>query len=431
MPRLFTKLRVFYRDHHINAWVVFYTLVYVILIIKLITLKELSNNVLFGVYSLAVSFYLLSRFALGYLYKPGPTITDPSYEPTISFAVPTKNEGGVIRETILRIAQSDYPKEKFDIIAVNDGSTDNTLAEMYAARDEARAMGVKVKVVDWARNWGKRMGMAECVLRSKRDIVIFIDSDSFVEPQTAREMVKYFVDPQVGAVAGHGFVANAEKNSLTKMQAVRYYVAFRAYKAAEALFGSVTCCSGCGSAYRREYVMQFLDRWVRQKFLGVTCTYGDDRSLTNFLLAAGYKTLYAPEARVYTFVPETFRQFMRQQLRWKKSWTKESLKAGTFMWKRNPIMSISFYLGVVLPLMSPVVAVRALLWYPFATGNIAWAYIIGVFLMGTCYGLYYYTHTHDRQWFYGVCFAVFYTLVLIWQLPWAILNLRDPKWGTR
>ena len=122
---------------------------------------------------------------------------------------------------------------------------------------------------------------------------------------------------------------------------------------------------------------------------------------------------------------------MRQQLRWKKSWVRESLLAGTFMWRRNPIMSASFYVGVILPLLAPVIVIRALLWYPITTGNLPYSYVFGLILMAVIYGLYYYAHTEDNKWLYGVLFATFYTLVLIWQLPWAIVNLRDSSWGTR
>lgn len=339
--------------------------------------------------------------------------------------------GGAIRETIIRIANSDYPKDRFNVIAVNDGSDDNTLSEMLAARDEAAKIGVEVIVIDWKKNRGKREGMAECIKRSKMDVIVFIDSDSFVERNTARELVKYFINPQVAAVAGHAYVTNADTNFLTKMQDVRYYVAFKAYKSAEALFGSVMCCSGCCSAYRRDYLMEILDDWLKQSFLGVTCTYGDDRSLTNYLLKKGYKTMFSPTAIAYTEVPDNFKKFMRQQLRWKKSWVRESLLAGMFMWKRNPIMSISFYLGVILPLLAPIIVFRALIWYPSATGNTPWFYLFGLALMAVVYGLYYYLYTGDRKWVYGVVFAAFYTIVLIWQLPWAILNLRDARWGTR
>lgn len=425
------RIRSYLKERNINIWVIFFLLVYVVLIMKFVTVKEIGDSWLFGTYSLLVSFYILSRFGLAYFYEPEEAKFDKKYEPTISFAVPSKNEGENIKETILRIAKSDYPKNKFDIIAINDGSTDNTLQEMLAAKKIAEKEGVKVIVVDWKINRGKRDGMAECVKRSNKDIIVFIDSDSFVEKNTARELAKYFFDKKVAAVAGHGYVANANKNALTKMQAVRYYVAFKAYKSAESLFGSVTCCSGCCSAYRREYLVEVIDKWLDQRFLGVKCTYGDDRSLTNFLLRKNYSTLYAPEAKAYTFVPDNFRQFMKQQLRWKKSWVRESFMAGKFMWKKNPIMAFSFYLGVILPLLAPLVVVRALIWYPITTGTFPYVYIFGLLLMAVIYGLYYYAFTNDKKWLYGVLFATFYTLVLIWQLPWAVLNLRDGSWGTR
>ena len=420
-----------YSRKKVNALVVFFVFIYVILVIKLITIEELGNGLFFAIYSIAVSFYILSRFGLAYTYRPNKGRFNQNYFPTVSFGVPSKNEGGAIRETIFRIAQSDYPKEKFDIIAVNDGSDDNTLEEMLKAKELAARIGIRVIVVDWKQNKGKRGGMAECIKRSDKEIIIFIDSDSFVKKDTAYELVKYFIHPEVSAVAGHAYVTNADTNFLTKMQDVRYYVAFKAYKSAEALFGSVMCCSGCCSAYRRSHLLEVLDPWLKQSFLGVTCTYGDDRSLTNFLLRKGYKTMFSPDAITYTAVPDTLQKFMKQQLRWKKSWVRESLLAGLFMWKKNPIMSISFYLGVILPVLAPVIVFRALIWYPTATGLLPWFYIIGLVLMAVVYGLYYYIYTGDKKWMYGVLFAAFYTVILIWQLPWAILNLRDARWGTR
>ena len=431
MVSFFRKIKDYYASRQINTWIVFYIVIYLVLIIKIITIRQIENNILFGAYSVLVTFYILSRFGLSYFYEPYASMVDRSYEPTLSFAVPSKNEEENIKETIVRIARTDYPKDKFDIIAINDGSTDNTLQEMLKAKQIAEKIGVRVKIVDWKINKGKREGMAECVRQSKNDIMVFIDSDSFVETNTARELVKYFVDEEVAAVAGHGYVANADKNLLTKMQSVRYFVAFKAYKAAEALFGSVTCCSGCCSAYRRKYVLEVMDDWLKQSFLRIRCTYGDDRSLTNFLLNKEYKTLFAPEAKAYTFVPDTFKKFLKQQLRWKKSWVRESFKASRFMWKRNPIMSLSFYLGVLLPLIAPIIVFRALIWYPYVTNKLPYFYLMGLLLMAIIYGLYYYIYMRDKKWVYGILFATFSTIILIWQLPYAILNLRDARWGTR
>ncbi len=416
---------------NLNGWVMFFTAIYIVLIAKISVFHDLSSHLAFGIYSITVSFYILSRFTIAHFHEHDKTKFDRSYEPTLSFGVPSKNEEENIRETIMRIANIDYPKEKFDIIVVNDGSTDNTLAEMEAAKKEAAKIGVKVIVVDWVDNRGKREGMAECVRQSSNELMVYIDSDSFVDPHTPRELAKYFTDPQVGAVAGHAHVANASKNIVTKMQAVRYFVAFKAYKGSESVFETVTCCSGCCSAYRREYIASFMDEWLDQHFLGIRCTYGDDRSLTNYLLRRGYKALYSPDATAYTFVPDTMRKFMRQQLRWKKSWVRESMIGAQFMWRKHPVMALGYYISIILPILAPIIVIHAIIWYPIQAHSFPFFYLFGLLLMSTIYGLYYRIYVKDRKWVYGAIFAVFYTIVLIWQLPYAILTLRDAKWGTR
>src|SRR5690606_36230782 len=129
---------------------------------------------------------------------------------------------------------------------------------------------------------------------------------------------------------------NVRESHLTRMQEVRYYVSFRVLKAAESLFGTVTCCSGCLSAYRRIFVMDVIDSWLNQRFLGTEATFGDDRSLTNHLLRR-HRIIYDSEALCTTIVPAEPHKFFRQQLRWKKSWLRESLIASSFLWKRHPL----------------------------------------------------------------------------------------------
>jgi len=415
---------------------VFAILVYAILVVKVEHAQGFGTDEWFFVlYSFAVTGYVLSRLFIAYFYKP-QIASEDAYTtenlPTVTFGIPCLNEEENIRETIVRIAASDYPKDKFDIIVVNDGSTDGTLREMKQGKRIAKDdYGVDVKVVDWKDNRGKRDGMAQTIRMSDKDIMVFIDSDSFVQEDTVKNLVQYFVDPQVGAVAGQAYVANADTNYLTKMQEVRYFVAFKAHKSAEAIFGSVTCCSGCCAAYRREYIVDVMPAFLDQRFLGVRCTYGDDRSLTNFVLKKGYTCLFAPDAISHTFAPDTFKQFIKQQMRWKKSWTRETLLASKFMWKRHFIMSLSHYVGLILPLLAPIVVVRALIVYPIEEGGLPFYYLGGLLLMAFVYGLYYYIYARDDKWVYGVVFSFFYTILLIWQLPWAILNIRDPKWGTR
>jgi hyaluronan synthase len=413
------------------VWAVFFFLVYIALVVKLITVHQYQSNLIFAAYSLIITIYILSRFVLAYYYDGRRHRFDLDYIPTVTFGVPSKNEQSGIRSTILGIAATDYPKDKFNIIAVNDGSTDGTLAEMEAAAAEARKLGVTVEVIDWTVNRGKREGMAECIRRSTHDIICFIDSDSLIEPQTTREMVKYFANPTIGAVTAHGYVQNATTNILTRMQAVKYYISFRAYKSAESLFGCVTCCSGCGAAYRRTTLAAVVDEWRRQKFLGALCTFGDDRSLTNLVLRQNMKAVYAPEAPVHTMVPDTWKVYMKQQMRWKKSWIRESLRASTFMWRKPFLMSLGFYTGLLLPFLAPVVVLRAIIYYPSFTHHLPVFYLFGITLMGLIYGLYYRIYSHRTDWLVGTVVTLIFGVVLIVQFPYALVNIRDGRWGTR
>ena len=202
--------------------------------------------------------------------------------------------------------------------------------------------------------------MAEGVLKASGEIIVFVDSDTFLFPDSLRHIVCGFEDPTLGASAGYTEVENADTNALTGLQEVRYFVSYRLLKASESIFGCVTCCPGCLSAYRRQYVMEFLNAWLNQKFLGAPATFGDDRSLTNFILRK-YRVIYNDHAVASTLVPETWGHYMRQQVRWKKSWLRETWIASRFMYKKHPIAALSFYAASLFSLLSPLMAARVLI----------------------------------------------------------------------
>jgi hyaluronan synthase len=227
-------------------------------------------------------------------------------------------------------------------------------------------------------------------------------------------------------------VLNLRQSWLTRMQAVRYFVAFKVIKGAESVFNAVTCCSGCFSAYRREAIMPRLEWWENQSFLGVESTFGDDRSLTNCVLR-DWKVKYESRAVSHTVVPHTFKQFMVQQTRWKRSWTRESLIVARFIWRKHPIAALTTYVGMVLPLIAPVVAVRAGLLQPLEGDALPLIYIAGIYAMAVAYGLYYVIckPRYDSIWIYGVVFCCFYVVFMLWQTYYAILTVRTAAWGTR
>jgi hyaluronan synthase len=376
-----------------------------------------------NLYGILISCYILSRVALACLYRPP---RDEGFRPPITVALSCKNEELSIGKTIDCIFEADYPRDRMQVVAVDDGSTDGTWAEMLRAK--ARHPGLEL--VRFEANRGKRHGMAAAARRATGDVVIYVDSDSFVRRDALARIVQGFTDPEVAAVCGHAKVANASHNFLTKMQEVRYYVAFRIVKAAESLFSTVTCCSGCLAAYRRTALQAVLDVWLGQSFLGRPATFGDDRSLTNLMLRR-FRVIYDSEAVCATIVPDRIGQFFRQQLRWKKSWIRESLLASLFMWKRHPLAAFYFYLGVVFPLVSPAVVFIALVLPLMGLGEFSYLYVYGTTLMALLYGLVYLLRHKTGLWFYGLAFSIFYMLVLVWQTYYALATVRRNHWGTR
>lgn len=394
-----------------------------VIYLKSFNVKYFNYQVFLNSYSLVVSFYILSRFFFSCFYRPPKYV---GYLPNISVIIACFNEGDSIRKTIDCIYKSDYPSDRIEVIAVNDGSTDNTLDEMRLAGADHRTL----KVINFEKNLGKRHGMAAGTRAARGEILVFIDSDSFVERHTLRKLVQGFVNREVGAICGHANVTNTAKNFLTKMQQVRYFVAFRIIKAAESIFSTVACCSGCLAAYRREYVMEILDQWLNQTFLGNEATFGDDRSLTNYMLKK-YRVIYDSEAVCTTIVPEKYGKFFRQQLRWKKSWLRETLIGCRFMWKRHPVACFFYYLGAMFPLMAPIVILNALVFPLFTIHSLSYVYIYGAFLMAMLYSLVYLIFYRDRVWLYGIAFSFFYMTVLVWQTYYAMFTVRRNHWGTR
>ena len=393
---------------------------------KAVFYEALVLSPLLGAYGLVVAGYIVSRFSLSLFYRPA---RDVGLEPRVAIVMPGFNEQEAIASSLRSLLALEYPQAKLEIVAVNDGSTDGTLAEMRRVQREA---GGRVQVIDLGENQGKRAAMAAGIRSTSAEIVAFVDSDSVVEPDALRILVQGFADRRVGAICGHADVLNVDETWLTKMQAVRYFVAFKVVKAAESLFSAVTCCSGCFSAYRREAILPHLDWWEHQSFLGRPSTFGDDRSLTNCVLRS-WKVRYEARAVSHTLVPSGLRQFMTQQLRWKRSWTRESLIVARFIWRKNPIAALSTYVSIVLTLVAPFVAVRAALLMPLlAGGAIPVIYILGVYAGAVAYGLYYTTRKkhYDGLWIYGVAFCFFYVLFM-WQTYWAIFTSRSASWGTR
>jgi hyaluronan synthase len=392
---------------------------------KIWSVDLLLVDPVFAAYGLVITIYLFSRVALSLVYRPA---LDRGMEPSVAVVVPAFNEEEAIERSVAAIVAVDYPDSKLEVVVVNDGSTDGTAA----ALDRIAQGHERVNVVQFATNRGKRAAMAAGIRATTAEIVLFVDSDSVLAPDAVRWIVQDFADPDVGAVAGHADVLNAGESWLTRMQAVWYFIAFRVYKAAESVFGTVTCCSGCFAAYRREAITSHLVTWEHQTFLGRPATVGDDRALTNLVLV-DWQARYQVRAHSATLVPSDLRKFLTQQARWKRSWTRESVRLAQHVWRKHPCAAVAIYASMALPLIAPLVLARTLLWLPLVDGLSPLIYLGGISAMGLLYGLLYaaWRGMRDMVWLFGILFVAVYLAFLVWQTYYAIFTVRRTAWGTR
>lgn len=391
-------------------------------------------NSLLYLYSLIAAAFLLSRYLFGALHRDVPV--NPDFTPGVSVIIPCFNEEEWIHRTIQSCINQDYPVDKLEVIVVDDRSTDNSVARMeeMIARihSEAERFDTKdrLRLVVMPQNGGKREALVQGVKLAKHDLVVFVDSDSFLAPTAIRHLVQPFQDPKMGGVAGRTDVENKFTNAITKLQTVRYYIAFRIMKAAESYFDSVTCLSGPLSCYRKELVLKHADAWLNQKFLGQPATFGDDRAMTNFVLRT-HRTGYQDSAVCSTIVPSRMSVFLKQQMRWKRSWLRESLIAGSFIWRKEPFMALFFYIGLIVPIAAPIIVLYNLVYVPLAHGIFPSTFLMGLLLMALLMSFAHLFFRKSRLWVFGIVFCLFYELVLLWQMPVAWVTFWKSTWGTR
>jgi hyaluronan synthase len=385
-------------------------------------------------YSIIAAAYLLSRYLFGGLYRETPI--NPGFTPSVSIIIPCFNEEKWIRRTIISCMNQDYPVDKLEVIVVDDHSTDRSAEEIENViamiHREVERFETKKRLFFYRMpvNGGKRKALMEGVRRARHELVVFVDSDSFLEPTAIKHIVQPFQDPKVGGVAGRTEVENKFTNFYTKMQTVRYYIAFRIMKAAESYFDCVTCLSGPLSCYRKDLVIRYSDAWLNQTFLGHPATFGDDRSMTNLVLR-NHRTVYQDSAICSTIVPSDRKVFLKQQMRWKRSWLRETLSAGSFIWRKEPFMALFFYIGFIVPLLAPIVVLYNLVYVPLAEGVFPGIFLFGLFIMAALMSLAHLFFKRSKLWYYGFIFCIFYEFVLLWQMPVAWVTFWKSTWGTR
>lgn len=221
--------------------------------------------------------------------------------PFVSVIVPSYNEGLTLANCINSLAYQTYPR--YEVIIVNDGSTDNTLS---VARRLAQKYRPFVRIVN-KKNGGKASALNRGIARAKGQIVICIDADSMFMKDTIEQLVLAFEDPAVAAVGGNVKVANRHK-VLSRQQALEYITGLTLQRRTFAHLGCMQVISGAIGAFRRDALLAIGGY--------SSTTIVEDMDTTIELAKRGYKVVYNPRAVAFTEAPENLRDFLKQRYRW-------------------------------------------------------------------------------------------------------------------
>lgn len=280
-----------------------------------------------------------------------------------------------------------------------------------------------------AKKKGKRYAQVYGINKAKGDIIVTTDSDTIVDKNFIVEIIKPFANPRIGAATGSVLINNGNVNFLTKILEARYWSAMHFERKAQSTFNIVSCCSGPAAAYRKKYLLPLLGKYTHQKFLGQECTYGDDRHLTT-LLIKDFDIVYVDTAVVYTDTPTTLRKFIKQQIRWKKSWLRESSLLMKFAFKRSKILGMNIFIETSLPFISLIPRIALIGLAIFVSPWFLLFYLLAILYMGFLRNIYQLL-LRGKRGIYGVFYAPFHELVTYWLMFYALITLKDTGWGTR
>ncbi|MFC8388921.1 polysaccharide deacetylase family protein [Streptomyces sp. NPDC057238] len=273
-------------------------------------------------------------------FRWGPPVNEP-----VTVLVPAYNEAKCIENTVNSLMASEHPIE---VLVIDDGSTDGTARIV-------EAMGLPNVRVIRQLNAGKPAALNRGLANARYDIVVMMDGDTVFEPSTVRELVQPFGDPRVGAVAGNAKVGN--KDSLIgAWQHIEYVMGFNLDRRMYDILRCMPTIPGAVGAFRRSAL---------EPIGGMSDdTLAEDTDVTMALHRAGWRVVYAENARAWTEAPETVQQLWSQRYRWSYGTMQAIWKHRRAVIEKGPsgrfgrigLPFVSLFM-IVAPLLAPLIDV--------------------------------------------------------------------------
>ncbi len=295
--------------------------------------------------------------------------------PPITVLIPMHNEEAVADGVLAALIRSDYPKDKLEIIPIDDHSQDGTaeILQRYSAaypfiKPLHRRAGPR----------GKPSGLNDALALASHEIILVFDADYQPSRDLVRELAMAFIDPEVGAVMGRVVPKNTAAGLLTRLLELERSGGYQVDQQARYTLDLVPQYGGTVGGFRRSVVLSWGGFDPR--------VLAEDTDLTFRMYTRGWKVAYANRAECYEEAPETWDVRFRQLRRWARGHTQVMLRQWLLL-PRSPYLSprqkldAMLLLGIYLvpPLLMSGLAASLIL---FLTGSIpAWETIVLSFAM--------------------------------------------------
>lgn len=285
------------------------------------------------------------------------------YEPEVSVVVPCYNEEKNIKNCLDAIYASDYPKEKIEVVVVDDGSKDGTLK---AVEDYGKGV-----MVVRGKHGGKSEALNLGVDKAKNEIIFTVDADTLIEKKTLKNLVQPFLNAEVGATNG-SCIARNKKSFWGMFQNIEYHYNNLIRKSFSVLFNNGIWFYGAFACYRKK-VLEKVGGFKKDSMT-------EDADIALEIYSAGYKTINVHDAIANVLVPGSLKALVKQRMRW---WigVLQSLKKNRklFSFRSSPSILFlfvnqywwSFYALVSLP----IIAYHFNYWLPYNIGSFGAAFM--------------------------------------------------------
>lgn len=254
----------------------------------------------FLVYALAyIGLFFLSFYVLSFARTKNQSIPHEAHNLSVSIIIPAYNESASIQKTIRSALELDYPKDKLEIIVVDDGSKDTT----YALAEKLASSQVRVFRKP---NGGKASALNYGIARARGEIIVTMDADTFAERPALKRIIARFYRADIMAV-NSSIAIYHPKTFWQRIQHIEYYLTVF-LKRAFSLVNAIYITSGAFSAYRKS----FFEKHGGYQEGNIT----EDLEIALRIQSHDYTIEYSPDSVLYTLGPRTFRDLLYQRRRW-------------------------------------------------------------------------------------------------------------------